>query len=345
MSLINQMLKDLDARRPRPAEAHAAALHGMGLTGGHRSSASLPWGRLALGVIAASVISVLLTLRPWVQPGGPQVDNHSAGEGVVESLHAAVPVAGPPTPAEPAPAPVTSAARPAVEPVTADNRRPTKTPPAQPAKRADREVSPARPAVHLNPHQQARLAFRRAVGLLDRGDDRAAEAQLRRALSLEAGLTGARVQLVALLLREQRLVDAEMLLVEGLAIRSDQLALAELYARLLVERGDNERALDVLDAAGAARSDLAEVRALRAGVLMKLGNARSAALDYQKALTASPQRAVWWMGLGVALEQAGDPARALSAYRRAQRLPLAPELYDFVAKRIAALNNNPRNRE
>ncbi len=345
MSLINQMLKDLDARRPRPAGAHEAALHGMGLTGDHRSSATLPWSRLALGAITASLIAVLLTLRPWFQPGGPQFDTGSAGDSAVEPLHAPVPVAGPSIPAKPAPAP--AAARPAVDQVTADSRparRTAKKLPVQPAKRADSSIPPAKPAIHLTPHQKAGLAFRRALELLDRGNDRAAEVQLRKALSLEAGLADARVQLAALLLREQRLVDAEMLLVEGLAIRADQLALAELYARLLVERGDNARALDVLDAAGAAHSDLAEVRALRAGILMKLGDARSAALDYRKALATNPQRAVWWIGLGVALEQAGDPARALPAYHRAQRLPLSTELYDFVVKRINALNN-PRNRE
>ncbi len=348
MSLINQMLKDLDARHPQPPEAHAVALQGLGLAGQRGTSRPLPWGRLATAVTLISLTAALLVLQPWDRPDAA-VPDFPVDNRLVRPAPAVAPVVEPRSTTEQAPVTPAVPETTVIEQTAGDTASGTETrqqnPAATPVAAPVTKTATSRAVVRLNRRQRAQLAFKRALQLQDRGDDPAAEPLLRKALSLDPGLNDARVQLAALLLRERRMAEAEALLLEGLARRPDRLALAELYARLLAERGDNGRALEVLDTAGAAHSDIAEVRALRAGILMKLGDARNAARDYRKALAARPQHAVWWMGLGVALEQAREPAPALAAYRRARSLPLAAELDAFVAKRIAALGSGRRDRE
>jgi len=351
MSLINQMLKDLDARRARPAPAHAAALQGMGLAGRPASIPTLGLRPVLAGFTALSVITLLFILHPW-QPAPvtaaitPDTVTPATAQTPPAATQARTGITAKPHEDTREPAAVSETALVAADAEPGRDSRPAANPPAQavapePVQAVVREP---RPAVHLSSRQKAQLLFKRALAALDRNNNRSAETLLRQVFTLDAGLIEARVQLVALLLREKRLVDAELLLTEGLRTHPEQPDLAELYARMLVERGDNPRALGVLDQAGAANSQQADIRALRAAIQMKLGDPRAAVHDYRAALALQPQRAVWWIGLGVALEQAGDSAAALSAYRRAQYLPLATELGEFVKRRIGVLSRQNGNR-
>ena len=351
MSLINQMLKDLDARRDRPAPAHAAALQGMGLAGRPVSIPTLVLKPLLAGFAVLSVITLLFIFRPWepapVTPAiTPDTVTPAAAQTPPTATQARTGITANPSEDTREPAVVPETALVAAEAEPDRDSRPATNPTAQggapdPVQAVARHP---RPAVHLSSRQKAQLIYKRALAALDRNNNRSAETLLRQVFTLDAGLIEARVQLVALLLREQRLVDAELLLTEGLRAHPEHPGLAELYARMLVERGDNPRALGVLDQAGAANSQQADIRALRAAIQMKLGDPRAAVRDYRAALALQPQRAVWWMGLGVALEQAGDSAAALSAYRRAQYLPLATELGEFVKRRISVLSRKNGNR-
>ncbi len=347
MSLINQMLKDLDARQPRPADAQAGALRGMGLVEGDGSSAASR--RWMVPVVAAlALLPAALLLR---QPDSP----------TQAPARPDAPAAIAPTLPQPVPAATPARSTGKAEPEATPSQPATRTTPD--ASDADTPVAPretqvkpatthtpvvdkaAAPTVRLSPRQRARLALRRAIARVEAGDDARAEPLLREALSLDHRLADARVQLASLLLRARRLVDAELALIEGLSQHHGHPALSELYARLLVERGDNARALQLLNEAGAGRSRDPELRALRAAILMKTGDPRGAADDYRQALAGQPERAVWWMGLGVALEQSGDSRAARAAYRRAGALPLEPALQEFVAGRIAALGDTANNRE
>ena len=62
---------------------------------------------------------------------------------------------------------------------------------------------------------------------------------------------------------------------------------------------------------------------------------------YQAALRAQPARAVWWMGLGMALQGQKRTTEAERAFGRARALPgLTPELRAFVDQRLKQLQSS-----
>ncbi len=146
----------------------------------------------------------------------------------------------------------------------------------------------------------------------------------------------ARLQLFALLVQRSRLDQAEQVVREGLALDGQEYRLRKAYARLLVERQQVQSAIDLLvqRPLPAVAEDL-EYFALLAGLLQDRGDFIQASGIYQQLLQVRPQQAIWWLGLGVSLEQSGDRSGALDAYRRAQRLPgLRNDLQQFISSRI-----------
>jgi len=123
--------------------------------------------------------------------------------------------------------------------------------------------------------------------------------------------------------------------IEVLAPAADPLA----PARAALDDGRSADALSLLDALSADVAGPAAL-SLRANALQQAGRAAEAALAWRTALAQTPEIGAWWAGLGIALEQSGDPAQALDAYREAERRgPLEPALADYVRSRSAALTN------
>lgn len=123
---------------------------------------------------------------------------------------------------------------------------------------------------------------------------------------------------------------------QALTLDPRQPALAMLLARLQIERGKSgiEALLRTLPyAAGNG-----EYHAFLGGALQRQGRLREAAEQYETALRTAPNNAVWWMGLGIALQGEKRNAEALDAFRQAKALgTLAPELQAFVERRLGQL--------
>jgi hypothetical protein len=191
----------------------------------------------------------------------------------------------------------------------------------------------------LSPEDKAERLYRGARLALSRQQQQRGEQLLWQALDEHSGHIGARSQLASLLLSRQEQDRAEVLLAEGLAADADQLTLARPYAQLLAAKGELAAALEALDGAiGQRRSD-PETWALRAAILYRLGRHSESADAYRKALRAQPKRAIWWTGLGVALEQGGAQRSALDAFQRASSLPLEKAVSEYVKQRIQVLRD------
>jgi MSHA biogenesis protein MshN len=200
-----------------------------------------------------------------------------------------------------------------------------------------------RPVKTLTPEQRAQHLYSKAQRALSSNRHKEGERLLRQAPDEISRHIGARSQLATLLISRQQRGKAEHVLAEGLVTDSQQFALARPYAQLLAEKGEHIPALATLDVAIAQRRADAETLALRAAILYKLDRHTASAAEYRKALQFHPQRALWWTGLAVALEQDGQSTQALEAFQRAAELPLDKPVENYVKQRIHILSNKDSN--
>jgi MSHA biogenesis protein MshN len=192
----------------------------------------------------------------------------------------------------------------------------------------------------LTSEQQAQIAFQDAVKLIGRGDESGAQRALEQALSFEPNHVRARETLSAMLLNTGRVSEAGDSLREGLRLQPTSTPLAKLYARVLVNQGDNAAAVVVLERAAPRVGDDPDYYALLAALYRGVGKHAQAAQVYQEILRLRPGVAAWWMGLALAQDAMGSSAESLEAYRRAQRAGgLRGEVLQYVQTRIAALTS------
>lgn len=359
MSLINQMLRDLDARRGPAGHAQLNALHGIGPVTAHPALPHRGLRRVGWALVAGLLLSGFAFWPQAVQKhnGSADVPVATVAQWTPLPVPAPVPRTGvtlrrgadTPAPSGPRDAadvkPVRepkqattsvelppAAARP--EPRTVAAKVAEKAPPV--VESAALEPAPAEPLQAVRkpgPEQQAQQQFARAQRALAAQDWPAAQGLLRRTLESLPGHQDARTQLAALLVARGATDEAEQILAEGLAIDPQAGALAKPYAQLLAARGALQPALDVL---AGVRAD-AETSALSAAVLHRAGDHAGAAAAYEQALHEQPEQAVWWTGLAIAREYNEQPSKALQAYRRAARLQLDGPVRQYVEQRMQAL--------
>lgn len=214
------------------------------------------------------------------------------------------------------------------------------------------ESGPARPARAEKPapaviekkirnvpaRERAESEYRKALGLLGQGRQNEALAGFGAALQADPTHANARLELVNLLLEQQRLADAQAMLEEGLGLTPGQPQLTMRLARIQIERNDLRGASATLKKASAAAAGNAEFHALHAAVLQRLTLHKDAVAEYQAALRLVPQAGVWWMGLGISLEADGRGAEAREAFQRARSSgALSAELDRFVEQKLRQL--------
>ncbi len=196
------------------------------------------------------------------------------------------------------------------------------------------DVRPHTPAVRT-----AEGEFRRAAALITQGRHEEARTALRAALDLDPAHEGARQTLAVLLVEAQQTDGAMALLVEGLRRNPAQTNFAIVLARLKFDQGDNAGALQVLREHGGAATSNAEYRAFTAALLQRAGHAEEAIAEYRAALALAPNAGVWWAGLAMAHEAAGQTREAIEAYRHAHVLGgLPPAMSELVHRKLQTLH-------
>lgn len=359
MSLINQMLQDLDARqavpagrRPLPSEVRSLPV---------RPPSRRPYMVGGVGVLALAA-GLAFYLAPASAPPpaplavppppAPTVASVAAVAPPAPSEAAAPPVTAPvepptsseTTPREEAPRlrPAQSIAPPAVivsktakpsavfvekKPESID--RPPKAveadppAPAEPSRplagKPPKGASIERSDVQDAPAGRGETSYRKAIGAINQG--RVAEAldELRAALRDDPMHRGARQLLTKLLLEARRVDEAMGVLQEGLQGQPAQIGWAMSLARLQVDRGDLAGAWKTLDDALPAAGQSADYQGFAAHVLQRLGRQREAIARYQAATRLAPGDGRWWLGLGLAHEAEGNTAEARDAFTRARQ--------------------------
>jgi MSHA biogenesis protein MshN len=341
MSIVNQMLKDLDARCGPASDNQLAALHGLGLVAsGHRLVPNpiifLAWGCASLFAVFVGYYTI-----SWWHGRHQPIDTQ-----FVQTLsETAVPAAAthtahvrPVKPEKPEPIQMERTISGSAVDKTETQITAALAIPPQPiaARESVREEAPPppKPVKKLTAQQKADRLFADAQNSLAEQDYATSEVLLRQALFEFPRHHTARAQLAALLTARQNTDAAERILSQGLQGNGQEVELAKPYAQLLVARGELDPALAVLNTAIAGGRADSETYALRAAVLQRLDHHAAAIQDYRHALKAQPQNAVWWAGLAIAEEHDQQLQSALAAYRQAARLPMEDSLRNYVNQRI-----------
>jgi MSHA biogenesis protein MshN len=357
MSLINSMLRDLDARK---SDGPGGQFEGQ-VRAVPRQEKGSPqrWGAVAgaVLVLGAAGAAGAMWLRSSAKQAPPAVAKVAppvamAAAAVQAPVAAPVPVSAPvvatAAPVESVAATVVSVAAPAADaPAPMEKRSAPAEPKPPPAKlkvvEAESIKAPAAiKASEPTAQERADTAYTQALDLQRQGKGDAANTALEQALRLNSRHGAARHALLSGLIDEGRKDEAMRLAQDGLAVLPAQPAIAMTLARLQVEKGELRLAIATLERSlpfvATASASAPGYEAFLAALLQRDDQHKQAVDQYLVALKKAPDAGVWWMGLGISYQALQRPLEAADAYRRAKASgALSAELVAFVDGRLGQL--------
>ncbi len=186
-------------------------------------------------------------------------------------------------------------------------------------------------ARQLTAYERAENLFRLGVASLRRGRMTDAETQFRAAISEDRSHDAAQQALVGILIDAGRIEDAEAVLAESLSANPRQPKPAMILARLQVERGDLDMAIQTLESTKIYSGTDPVYLSFLAAVLQRADRHQEAVDQYRSALAFAPRNAIWLMGLGISLRALGNRGEALQVFDEAAAIgTLEPGLQAFV---------------
>ncbi|MCX8085730.1 MAG: tetratricopeptide repeat protein [Rhodocyclaceae bacterium] len=345
MSVINQMLRDLDARQASEQERAGLPPRLRPLPPA-RSSRAQSWRYLLIGMALGGLVAGLAVA--WLMAPPPS----SPPQAVLPAPTFSPATAASPAPATPAPpaagsAPAAEAKRAdlgemklatqlalpqaapgkAVErssPTKSDNRQEVREPAAATVKT---DPAPAVPAPEAQIDKQSRggpgrelaeAEYRKGMQAVKRGEPAVAQPLFQHALELDPQHARARQALLSVLVGAKAWEDAKRVAQAGLMLDPAQTGWAVILARLQFEQGELSEALATLEKHAAYAAQDADYQSLYAFLLQKQQRFAEAAERFRAALALRPAEGRWWFGLAVALEQVGRLEEARQAYAKAK---------------------------
>ncbi len=346
MSLINQVLKDLEQRREGPvssADGSIVTMPRYTVARGDNPFVVYVFG--ALLIILSLVIGFLVWDRLVERSLSPVTS-------IVE-----VPTAAPATPVIIRPAAVSNSSRPA----GAETKHIEKTKPEEKAETpvkarlktaavaiAESEVQTEKTLVTgtiekqrrpLTEKQLADQSFHKGYAALRNAQVQQGERFFRKALSNSPGHVKSREMLAGIYIKAGRYVEAAQLLKQGVAINPGHSMFRKLYARVLLEQDGLDQAVAVLERSLPQISQDVDYYALLAALYQRQGRHDNAVALYQNMLKQNAMVGIWWIGMGISLEKLGDSDAARQAYEKARASgTLAAQMVQYTDNRLAALN-------
>jgi MSHA biogenesis protein MshN len=352
MSLINKMLKDLEARQGSGLRHDARPIfHDLQPVAVERRRRHLVIGAVVL--VAAVAAGVYAWQRPTgvpvvsALPANPAPPTPSPAEPVAASAPVPSPTPVPAPAATPAVTPPVAVAKPtavkpAAEPKAAS--APKARAPEKKAPAAAKETAPPEPAriekVERKPSSEelAEQTYRDAARAHTGGNPAEAERSLKALLSSTPKHTKARELLAGIQLDGGRWLEAQDTLEQGVTLVPEHLPFRYSLARLYLEHGSAAQAEKLLEDARRAGHTDPELHAFLAALQQRGGRHAEAAKSYREALALRPEEGRWWLGLGISLEAQQEGASAQEAYRRALGSGrLAANLARYAEDRLKAL--------
>ncbi|MDP1525377.1 MAG: tetratricopeptide repeat protein [Rhodocyclaceae bacterium] len=341
MSVINQMLRDLDVRAASDHE-RAGLPSRMRTLPPAKRVATQGWQMLAAGASVGAIVAGLVVALV-MQPAAPVPEIAPVSLPAAKALVAEPPVVqtdegdmklsaliGQSKQAKPAPraASVNDVKAPAAE--KSAPRQPLLETPVE--LKVDTQIDKRAKGGAL---EDAENEYRAGMQAVRRGDQAAAGSLFQRALSLNPEFTRARQAFLSVLVGAKRWTDAQRVAHEGLELDPTQTGWATIMARLQFEQGDSTGAIQTLERFAVHAPHDADYQGLFAYLLQKQQRPAEAAERFRSALQVRPNEGRWWFGLGLSLEQAGNAAGAKEAYAKAKAAGnLPPDMAAAVEQKL-----------
>jgi tetratricopeptide (TPR) repeat protein len=181
----------------------------------------------------------------------------------------------------------------------------------------------------------------RAVKSMRANDLFTAESMFRAALVVESGDAEIWTYLYSVLSMTSRPEAAEQALQQGLVASDEPAALAKLYARVLLDRGEKDAAVSILRIHRPPAASDIEYDSFLAALLQQQGQFADAGEIYETLLTVDPGSGSTWIGLAMSHDSQGNRADALAAFERALTTgSLKPPLARYARRRSTELKAN-----
>lgn len=179
-------------------------------------------------------------------------------------------------------------------------------------------------------------SYRSGVEYVNQGRMAEGEERFRTALNHKPDHADARLALVGLLMNQQRVLEAQVILEDGQSRDSFNDQLAQALARIYVDFGLEDRALRVLEKHKNEGVENADFMATLAVLYQRQGRFNESAAAYRVALAKRAGEGRWWLGLGLALESTQQWHAASMAYAQAVNSAALPAtLLSYAEKRLA----------
>lgn len=193
----------------------------------------------------------------------------------------------------------------------------------------------------LNPAQQAEVAYKNGYKLLQQNKIYSAESKLLLALEHNTKHIKAREMLIGLYLKTGRKVEAEDILVKGILHLPKYSNFPKLYARLLLDMNQISKAVKLLLRHKPDISSDPNYYALLAASYQRKKDHNAAANTYVKLLKLKPKEGIWWVGMAISLEALNKNKEALNAYEKARQTgTLNTRISTYSSQRLKQLNIN-----
>ncbi|MFT6896123.1 MAG: MSHA biogenesis protein MshN [Paraglaciecola sp.] len=145
----------------------------------------------------------------------------------------------------------------------------------------------------------------------------------------------ARKKLASLLFAENRIDQAKLVLQQGLSLHPAQGDLRLMLAKLLVQQDSGDSAIQLLLDYSPSAAAQPNYYAYRGALAQRLERFSQAQQDYLLLSKADSSKAKWWLGLAIAQDSQGNDHDARQSYARADdRGQLSPQVIQFVQKRM-----------
>lgn len=188
----------------------------------------------------------------------------------------------------------------------------------------------------MTPEQQADEEYKEILNLLRVKNISEATHRLRMLVAEYPENLQAREMLVSLLIEKGELQKAGIVLDVGLDKHSYYVPYVKLKAYILTKQNKVKNAIDVLNrySVNFNANDI-EYLSLLATLFQQNGDYKKAAEVYNKLAKMQPQKTAWWIGLGIALESAGQKNASTEAYQNAyNNSDVPPELIFFLNSKL-----------